>query len=58
MKLEELAAIQHGGVYGTPVVIGGTKKKPTARIAWVNRPEHSFILEINGEADGPYLPLV
>ena len=56
MKLEELAAIQYGGLYSPPVVIGGTKKKPTARIAWVNRPEHAFILEINGEADGPYLP--
>ena len=56
MKLEEVAA-KHGGLYSPAVTLSTSKGKPTARIAWVNRPEHAFILEINGEADGPYRPL-
>ena len=55
VKLEALAA-QHGGFYSPPVTLSTSKGKPTARIAYVNKPEHSFVLEINGEADGPYLP--
>jgi hypothetical protein len=55
MKLEELAA-QNGGFYGKPVVLAGTAAKPKARIAYVNTPEHAFVVEINGEADGPYFP--
>ena len=56
MTLEEVAA-KHGGFYTSPVVIGGTKKKPTARIAWVNGVKDGFVLEINSEAaDAVYSP--
>lgn len=58
MKLEDVAA-KHGGFYAPPVVIGGTKSKPTARIGWINDTEDGFVLEIGGEAaDAVYVPKV
>lgn len=49
MKLEDVAP-NYGGFDSPPVVIGGTQKKPTARIAWVAGVENGYILEINGQA--------
>lgn len=53
VTFDELAA-EHGGFYSPPVVLAGTAKKPKARIAFVNDKPDRYILEINGEAGGPY----